>query len=562
MDCVSPHVLEDLNTTNDLLPFINNCVTFYGRHRLENSLKFLIYDHNLLSQKQQKLLTLKNDQDLVKLINTSLLMIHEREPEIEWFFNDSENTGENDLYIKYSIGESPFVLDCYNLFQMYFPCVFLIIYLLVFIVLKSKGVKITLFNYFSVMVSDWIRFANGIFNSLITDDKLSSFLAQVTVNLYIVFQMFKCIQIVKGSVNHFIKKWSFQHKYQRVKQVVRLMDKLVVKFGDDRLRMDMNFITTVFNTNSFGEELLVKKNNHGFKTYFYNILDCVVGELDLLISCVRLLETSGYVLPKFINHKSPSLKITKMWNPKLNNDQIKNNVEYNGQNNTMILTGPNTSGKSTYMKTALLSILMGQTIGVVCAEEMTLTPFHFIYSYINIPDQIGRKSLFEGEADRCHDFLQIIKTGKLGFTVIDELFTGTNPIDGVSSSYAVCSELKKYPNSLQILSTHFHYLCRLAKKYPNVFFNKCFEGNYSLLDRESNQCLGINLLSSKGFSKEIVDTAYKTAHKLILNKPKNMKSSFIDTDQSFSDIISIDGEREKEPKTKTKANPTTITTGG
>lgn len=240
-----------------------------------------------------------------------------------------------------------------------------------------------------------------------------------------------------------------------------------------------------------------------------------------------------------------------MWNPKLNNSQIKNNVEFNTQN-TMILTGPNTSGKSTYMKTALLSILMAQTIGIVCAEEIILTPFHFIYSYINVPDQIGRKSLFEGEVDRCHDFLQMVKTNKFGFTVIDELFTGTNPIDGVSSSYAVCSELKKYPNSVQIVSTHFHYLCRLPKKYPHVFFNKCFKNDYSLMDGWSNQCVGIDLLQNNGFSNEIIETAHKTAKKLILNEPKNVKSNFIDTDQSSIDNISADGERKKESETKTK----------
>lgn len=300
MDHVSSHVLDDLNTTNDLLPFINNCITFYGRNRLENSLHFLINDYNLLNQRQQKILTLKNNPDLVKTIKNSLVMIHEREPEIEWFFNETEN----DLYVKLntSISDSPFILNCYNSFQIYFPLVFLIVYLLVFFVLKTKGVKITLFNYFSVVINDWIKFANGFFNSIIRDDKFSSFLAQITVNLYIVFQLFKCFQTTKGSIDHFIKKWSFQHKYQRIKQTVKLMDKLVEKFGDDRLRMDMTFINSIFNTNSFGDELVVKKNKHGVQTYFYNILDCVVGELDLLINCVELLKTGNYVLPQFINN--------------------------------------------------------------------------------------------------------------------------------------------------------------------------------------------------------------------------------------------------------------------
>jgi hypothetical protein len=550
MDRILPHVLEDLNITNDLLPFINNCVTFYGRQRLENSLKNLIYDHNLLNQKKQKLLTLRNNPDLVKIINTSLSMIHEREPEIDWFFNDNN---DDDLYIKYIIGESPFVLNCYNLFQIYFPFVFLIIYLLIFVVLKSKGINITLFNYFSVMINEWIRFTNGIFNSIIIDDKLSSFFAQVTVNLYIVFQLCKCVQTIKGSIDHFIKKWHFQHNYQRMKQVVRLMDNLVSKFGDDKLKMDMTFIVAIFNTDSFGDELLVKKNKHIFEKYFYNILDGIVGELDLLINCVKLLETSGYVLPIFVDYNSPYLKITKMWNPKLKNDQVKNNVEFDKQQNTMILTGPNTSGKSTYMKTALLSILMAQTVGIVCADEIILTPFNFLYSYINVPDQIGRKSLFECEIDRCYHFLQMVNTDKFVFSVIDELFTGTNPIDGISSSYGVCSELKKYRNSIQIISTHFHYLCRLPKKYPDRFFNKCFETNYNLLDGESKQCIGIDLLSNKGFSKDIVNIAYHTAHKLMLNTSKNMKSVFIDTDQSSNNsILSIHGKRKEKSETKTK----------
>lgn len=100
--------------------------------------------------------------------------------------------------------------------------------------------------------------------------------------------------------------------------------------------------------------------------------------------------------PKFINN-DPSLI-------------IKNDCNLN---KNMIITGPNASGKTTTLKSALINILLSQQIGFGCFESLKLTPFTNLHCYLNIPDTSGRDSLFQAEARRCKEIIDCIDDEKI-----------------------------------------------------------------------------------------------------------------------------------------------------
>jgi DNA mismatch repair protein MutS len=86
---------------------------------------------------------------------------------------------------------------------------------------------------------------------------------------------------------------------------------------------------------------------------------------------------------------------------------------------------------------------------------------------LNIPDTSGRDSLFQAEARRCKEIIDVIdaaSTGSRHFCIFDELFSGTNAEEATSASYGFLKYLQKHENVDFILTTHFVKLCKKVKK--------------------------------------------------------------------------------------------------
>jgi len=184
--------------------------------------------------------------------------------------------------------------------------------------------------------------------------------------------------------------------------------------------------------------------------------------------------------------------------PTLIDDPVYNSVSLK---NNLIITGPNASGKTTQLKTTAINIILTQQFGVGFYEKCTLVPYTHVHSYLNIPDTSGRDSLFQAEARRCKEILEIIdKEGveedSRHFCVFDELFSGTNAEAATEVSYGFLKYLQKYANVDFILTTHFVKLCRKVKKTKNMRID-----NYKM----SAELVGDNILFSyklvKGISK-------------------------------------------------------------
>jgi hypothetical protein len=135
----------------------------------------------------------------------------------------------------------------------------------------------------------------------------------------------------------------------------------------------------------------------------------------------------------------------------------------------LIITGPNASGKTTQLKTTAINIIFTQQFGVGFYEACDLAPYTHIHSYLNIPDTSGRDSLFQAEARRCKEIIDVIdaetaSSGSRHFCIFDELFSGTNAEEATSASYGFLKYIQKHENVDFILTTHFVKLCKKVKK--------------------------------------------------------------------------------------------------
>lgn len=191
---------------------------------------------------------------------------------------------------------------------------------------------------------------------------------------------------------------------------------------------------------------------------------------------------------------------------------VKNTIRFN---KNLIITGPNASGKTTILKSSLINIILTQQFGCGFYDSAKVKPFKHLHCYLNIPDTSGRDSLFQAEARRCKEILDIIHDNKdeTHFCVFDELYSGTNPEEAETSASAFMIYLQKYKNVSTMLTTHFVKVCKKldtikgiqnCKMLTQKIKNKIMY-TYKLEPGISEVKGGINVLTDMNYPKEIID---------------------------------------------------------
>ena len=314
----------------------------------------------------------------------------------------------------------------------------------------------------------------------------------------------------------------------------------------DILHMPFKKWSVIFHNN--GKLLQVYKSLLAHKDQLVDIF-YELGQLDAFLSVARLLDESQtypqgntYTFAHFIpilSETKPSMHLVDMWNPLLDKKQAVSNTVAMGTTSgirTIILTGPNAGGKSVFLSGVTLSLLLGQTFGIVPAREAYFTPFCWINTYLDISsDIISGKSLFAAEVDRAYQQLNIVRNlgpRSFAFTVMDEIFSGTNPMEGEAAAYSVVHYMAQYANNLSIVATHFPKLTLLPERAPGAGFanykvsvtvtqDRKLNYSYKIGAGKSDQAIALLILENQGY-----DMAMLAEAKDILAQPQKYAAHF------------------------------------
>lgn len=526
----SQTLLTEINI-NELIQ-MNQCQTSYGTNKLREMVNYTLPDPNLLIRRQEILLEIAEKTSNKEQLINFLKLIKEKENALELWFSQENDELVSEFCFKYNFLNWSNVLTTYNKFRCYSAVVIILVYVLIYLILRYSGLKMGLKDFFISIYNGYVTFISSVFGLLVSSERICTVIAKGLAVMYIIYQSYSIFNMVDSCSRHKHKCDKLVAHYKELVELIRLIEELYDKdnflkyekkiIGDDLDELDDVFMID-FDKVKLGNMITMYKEKEKYKECFVRAIQ-YVGTLDAFITIADMIG-NGYTVPIYVTDDKPLIHIENLYNPmlRLNNQNKQEKIIYNNfeidDKHLMILTGPNKGGKSTYMKSVLLCILLAQTWGISPCSKIILTPFKKIMSLMSVQDSIGVHSLFDAEMDRCYNILNTINaTDGFVFTAMDELFTGTNPKEGIAGSFAVADYLSKLQNSVTIISTHYHQICTqnmdnnqlvLYKKFEAVYddISSKYIFPYKIQNGISSQTIALQLMAEKGYDDIIIKNA-------------------------------------------------------
>lgn len=241
---------------------------------------------------------------------------------------------------------------------------------------------------------------------------------------------------------------------------------------------------------------------------------CFVGEIDVLVSVASLRKgLEKCCLPKIRESK---LSAKSIYHP-LIPDCVTNTIEI--CNKSILLTGSNMSGKTSFIRTIGLNMITGLTINTCFAEFMSIPKLR-IYSAIRISDDLmNDKSYYFEEVLTIKEMIEKSSEGKPNLFLLDEIFKGTNTIERISAGKAVLSTLSKN-NNIVFVSTHDIELTdMLLDEFELYHFSEIVKDNnvdfdYKLKEGKLKNRNAIRILQINDYPSDLINEAIEISRKL------------------------------------------------
>ncbi len=201
----------------------------------------------------------------------------------------------------------------------------------------------------------------------------------------------------------------------------------------------------------------------------------VIAETDALISLANFANNHPNFIYPEIHEGGFTFQAEKMGHPLLHkNKRVCNDFEINGWAKVMIITGANMAGKSTFLRSVGVNLILARTGAPVCAERMVFTPIE-IYTNMRTTDSLLKdESYFFAELKRIKGVLDLLQNGERFFVILDEMLKGTNSVDKLNGSRELLRKLVQF-KSVSLIATHDLKISEMEDEYPQHVFNKCFE---------------------------------------------------------------------------------------
>lgn len=250
-----------------------------------------------------------------------------------------------------------------------------------------------------------------------------------------------------------------------------------------------------------------------------------IAVLDVLNTLAERATALNWTAPTLC--ETPGIEIIQGRHPVLEtllpNAFIANDLTLTPEENTLLITGPNMGGKSTYMRQTALIVLLAHVGSYVPAQKATIGPIDKLFTRIGANDDLtSGRSTFMVEMTEAAYILQHATQQSL--VLVDEIGRGTSTSDGIALAHAACVYLAQNIKAYTLFSTHYFELTTLPEKYQsiqNVHVDAVVSDGsivflYQIKDGPASQSYGLEVAALAGIPEGVLSHARKKMEQLEL----------------------------------------------
>ncbi len=450
---LNPHLAADFDIFGkaSLFQYLNRCSTVAGKTRLAEGLSHSHTDPTLILKKQQSIKELSGKQNLSQDFQAYGMFIFENGNEIE--------------HLQAWLNETDEKIKLLKILNLVVPLMNLIWYILV---------ALGIFSISSLGLSILLSLAIVGFNK----KRIGKAHDQLGKTAKTFEKYTALIRLIENENFHSDYLRELQQKLTvndcKASDSLSELFKLLNSF-DIRYNLIVSFLLNailIFDIQVFCRMEKWKTKHKNSIASWFNTL----SETDMLISYAsHAFNNQAEVSYPNISEAEFRFKAEEMGHPLLHsNVRINNTVELNGMPAVMIITGANMAGKSTFLRTMAINLILGMNGAPVCAKSFVFSPCD-ILSSIKIQDSLANnESYFYAELLRLKEIIEHVKSHPKTFVILDEILRGTNTRDKQLGSLGLLEKLISQ-HAVVILATHDVSIGELEKKYPGIVTNHCFE---------------------------------------------------------------------------------------
>lgn len=217
-----------------------------------------------------------------------------------------------------------------------------------------------------------------------------------------------------------------------------------------------------------------------------------LGKLESLISFTNLVRNCSHVCVPNLSSEKKYLKVKHMGHPLISNKERVCN-DFTMENEIVMISGSNMSGKSTFMRTVGINLVLANAGSFVCAKEMEYSLVRVMTSMRIVDYTTEGISTFYSELLRIKEIVDAAGKDNNVLFLIDEIFRGTNSVDRLKGAEGVIERLQTL-GSCGFLTTHDLELCKMEKAENNIV-------NYSFYESYKEDEMYFDYKIKKGIAK-------------------------------------------------------------
>lgn len=211
-----------------------------------------------------------------------------------------------------------------------------------------------------------------------------------------------------------------------------------------------------------------------------------IGEVEALCSLSLMChDNPAYIMPRICEENTPQIEALRLGHPLLTKARECNDITVSSKEPILLITGSNMSGKSTFLRTVGMSLILSYLGLPICAEAFSC-PVLKVYACMRTSDNLGQSvSSFYAELLRVKMIVEAVERGEKVFFLLDEIFKGTNSADRHTGAKMLISQLDK-KGAWGLVSTHDLELADMENesqgRIRNFHFKEYYKDNQIYFD--------------------------------------------------------------------------------